>query len=104
TSLSAVWGLDSDHLFVVGAGGTLLRLEGGRWIRDYATGMTLTAVTGAGADSIWAVGDSGTVIRFNATSSWESHNADPRYSLGAVWIDPTGVVRVGGGAPRTRGE
>jgi hypothetical protein len=104
TSLTGVWGLDSDHLFVVGSGGTVLRLDGGHWIRDFATGLDLNAISGTDADNIWAVGEAGTVIRFNGTSSWESHNADTRYSFGAVWIDPTGVVRLGGSAPITGGE
>lgn len=104
TSLSSVWGLDSDHLFVVGASGMVLRLDGGRWVQDFPTGFTVNAISGTGADNIWAVGDRGTILRYDGTSSWESHSADPKYSLNAVWIDPTGVVRVAGNAPITGGE
>ena len=59
----------------LGASGTVLRLEGGRWIRDYATGLNVNAVTGTAGGDVWAVGEtsraSASAARC-AISSWPS--------------------------------
>jgi len=71
-SLFKVYAADSDHLFVVGSGGVVLRRSAGTWVRDPApsTDRLLTA-WGTGPSDVFVVGGLGDAqaLHFDG-SSW----------------------------------
>ena len=68
-NLNDVWGTSPDNVFVVGAGGTILRFDGNVWTpMDSGTTADLNAVYGRGPDEIYAVGAAQTFLRFDGTS------------------------------------
>jgi hypothetical protein len=97
-SLRAIWGAADNDLFVAGDSGTLMRFDGARWLDYIATPFNLAAIHGVASNDVWAVGQNGAAVHFDGTR-WNQDSADHRYQFEAVWIDPSGVVRVGGQAP-----
>ena len=97
SSLNAVWGA-GNNVFAVGDAGVLVRFDGTRWLRDNVAFVNLRAVHGTASDNVWAVGQFGTALRFDGIR-WFDESAGPQYALGAVWVDPTGVVHIAGRGP-----
>lgn len=67
TSPAAMFGLDSDYLWVA-AGGALYRRRSGTWGVDTSTGRALTGIWGARTQQVFAVGVGGQVLRYDGTS------------------------------------
>lgn len=68
-----VFGLSADKVWVVGAGGTVLRSAGkGRWVSEKSgTLLTLLGVSGSSEKDLWAVGSGGTILqRRNNRRGW----------------------------------
>lgn len=64
--------VDEDNGWVVGAGGTLLRLLNGEWSQvDSPTTHVLRAVHATSVDLAVAVGDAGTILEFDGTA-WQT--------------------------------
>ena len=97
-TLRAIWGASSTSLFAVGDTGTVLQFDGTRWLRHLVVNLDLNAVHGTSGNDVWAAGERGSVVHFDG-NTWQAETAGSQYQLNAVWIDPTGVVRVGGSAP-----
>jgi hypothetical protein len=100
--LTDVWGAASDDVFAVGLGG-VLHFDGTRWIADQPVPVGINGVHGSGPDNVWIAGPAGWTARFDG-SAWQAAVIDAKYNLNAVWVDPTGVVRVAGTAPLPPGE
>jgi hypothetical protein len=99
--LTDVWGAAGDDIFAVG--NVVLRFDGTRWVPDDPLPVGINGVHGSGPDNVWIAGPAGWTARFDG-STWQSAMIDPKYNLNAVWVDPTGVVRVAGTAPIPPGE
>lgn len=62
----AVWGSDSDHVYVVGDGGTMLQCAAGAsacTVLDSGTPQYRSAVWGSDASNVYVVGSAGTILR-----------------------------------------
>jgi hypothetical protein len=101
--LTDVWGAASDDVFAVGLGGLVLRFDGTRWLPDRPVPVGINGVHGSGPDNVWIAGPAGWTARFDG-NAWQGAMIDAKYNLNAVWVDPTGVVRVAGTAPLPPGE
>ena len=100
--LDATWGADTNHVWAVGGGGTILAWNGFNWVQQPSgTTSSLFAVSGVDASHVWASGENGTILFFNG-SSWvpqNSHTTVPLSGLTAldashVWAaGDSGVIR-----------
>jgi hypothetical protein len=68
-TLISVWAADSNHVFAVGNGGTILYRHCDAWSQlTSGTTQNLTGVWAASASDAWAVGDAGTLLHWTGTS------------------------------------
>ena len=68
--LHGVSAFDKDHVWAVGANGTILFYDGVRWNPQISpTTNNLNDVWAVSANDVWAVGDSGTIIHYDG-SGW----------------------------------
>lgn len=85
-----VWGIDSEHVWVGGKGGTIVFWNGKSWRRQVSTASrtlsgTVVSMWGSSANDVWAVERSGTLHHFDG-ASWRAQPlpfGDVR--LAAVW-------------------
>jgi photosystem II stability/assembly factor-like uncharacterized protein len=85
--LRSIWAdrIDPNAVYVVGAGGTILRRVGGEWlVQSSPTGHFLRHVFGLSPNAVIAVGDSGTVIRSEG-GRWEAIETPVSQRLRGVW-------------------
>lgn len=100
-TLYKVYGADPGHLFVVGAGGALLRRAGDppRWQKDpplIPMQETLFSAYGRGAEEVYAVGGlgQGRALRWDGRA-WTLLPTPGLADLAGVFADRSGVVVVG---------
>jgi hypothetical protein len=85
--LRAVWGSSREHVWAVGDGGTILKLEGGQWSADKSpTGAALASVHGLSDHDVWAVGAKGSAVHWNGTD-WKAVNTMIASDLTCVRVD-----------------
>ena len=81
----AVWGADSEDVWVVGLLGQILHLEGQGWQTVTSpSSENLQGVWGSSADDIWAVGWNGTILHYDG-SQWSSFDSPTDEHLLGVW-------------------
>jgi len=84
-NLTGVWGSDSDDVYAVGYGGTILHYNGTSWSSQTSgTTNNLYGVWVYDSDNVYAVGASGTVLYYNGTS-WSSLTSGTTNTLYSVW-------------------
>src|SRR6185503_4847604 len=84
TLLRSVWAANTNAVYVVGDGGTILRRTNNTWTQmESGTTATLRGVWGASATDVWVVGEGGTVLRFDGTT-W-SPQGSFAFDIYAVW-------------------
>jgi len=87
-NLYGVWEtLAGDHVFAVGASGTILYSDddGTTW-SSHTSGTTknLYGVWGTASNNVYAVGASGTILKYNGTS-WSSQTSGTTNNLYGIW-------------------
>lgn len=96
--LYRVWGSGPTDVWVVGAGGVILRWNGSAWSGvTSGTGQDLHGLWGSGPSDVWAVGFAGTIVHWNG-SAWSATTSNPPLSsnLYGVWgSGPDDVWAVG---------
>ena len=96
-SLFKVYAADSEHLFVVGSGGVVLRRSGGVWVRDPSptTDRLLTA-WGTGPDDVFTVGGlgDGQALHWDGRS-WAALPTDGLEALAGLTVAEDEVLVVG---------
>lgn len=93
--LNAVWGIDANNVWSVGAMETMVSWVGGSQNSQSGNNLNLYAVWGLTADSIFAVGDGGTILK-KTGSSWLSQITSPTTNLRGVWgADTSHIWAVG---------
>jgi hypothetical protein len=109
-TLDAVWGIASDDVWAVGAGGTAEHWNGSAWSAvTTPTQFELFGVWGSGANQVWAVGSdargtamqvaTSVILYWNGTA-WGVVDTVPSAELWAVWgSGPDDVWFVGGADP-----
>ena len=87
SNLRALWGLDSQNVWVVGYGRTIFRLSNGTWSAQTVGAGTehLRGIFGYSTDRIWAVGETGTILHWNGTSWVSESNPSETRKLRSVW-------------------
>ncbi len=82
--LSDVWAASPNEAWAVGARGSAIRWDGGRWREvDVPTEANLLRIWGNAANDVWAVGSQSTLLHFDgrawaAVSLGEAHTPKPR--------------------------
>ena len=98
-ALTAIWGADARHVWVVGAHGTVVRWDGSSWT-SLVTGVTadLSAVWGTSDTDVWVAGEAGTLAHWDGRS-WSKSSSEVAIStMGAIWgANAQDVWGVGGG-------
>ncbi|MFL5322585.1 MAG: WD40/YVTN/BNR-like repeat-containing protein [Myxococcaceae bacterium] len=94
--LSDINAWDSDHMWVVGQGGRVLKWDGAQWLPDDAgVSSNLNAVWAIAPDDVWAVGAQGSALHFDGTS-WTASTALTNVDLGDVSASASNnVIAVG---------
>ncbi|MBM4187028.1 MAG: hypothetical protein FJ206_06915 [Gemmatimonadetes bacterium] len=96
--LRSIWAdpADLNAVYVVGAGGTILRRHGGGWtVVPSPRPVFYRHVHGISAELAYAVGDSGSVVRLTAAGA-DTMSAPTTARLRSVWgTAPNDVVAVG---------
>lgn len=96
--LNSTWGAGPNHVWAVGAQGTILRWRGAGWARIPSnTALDLFAVWGSGRNDVWAAGDVGALLHWNG-SAWTNTGAAgaPLYALwGSSFRDVWAVGALG---------
>lgn len=84
-TLRSVWGTSSSNVYVVGADGTLLRYDGGKWNPTLSgSPYGLYGVWGASTTSVYAVGAYGTILRHDG-ATWTLMQSNTSRSFTSVW-------------------
>lgn len=95
-NLRAAWAHD-DHLWTVGAAGTILHYDGAKWLEhDAGTSAELGAVFGFSDRDVWVAGDDGTVLHFDGERWSKIDVGDSRGRLGTIWGSSPDDVWIGG--------
>lgn len=95
-----VWGLDADHAWVGGTGGTILRREGESWIRGTVpVSWEIWGIGGTALDDLVAVGQNGLVLQStDGGVTWLQRASPTGATLFAVAANASGrLVAVGTG-------
>ncbi len=96
--LHAVYVLDNNHAYAVGAKGTIVTFDTGLWKTPTSpTNTALRDVWAIASDDVWAVGDGGVLIHYDG-QSWSLVDTGVTRNLASVWAaDATHVFAVGAG-------
>lgn len=95
-----IWGLDADHAWITGTGGTILRREGESWVRgEVPVTWEVWGVTGTATDDLAAVGQNGLVLESSdGGATWQRQPSPTGATLFAVAANASGrMVAVGTG-------
>lgn len=95
-----IWGLDADHAWITGTGGTILRRDGGGWARgEVPVTWEVWGVTGSANDDLAAVGQNGLVLHsVDGGATWQRQPSPTGATLFAVATNASGrMVAVGSG-------
>ena len=95
-----VWGLDAQHAWVTGTGGTILRRDGDGWLRgEVPVAWEVWGITGTAADDLAAVGQNGLVLHSaDGGATWQRQPSPTGATLFAVAAAASGrMVAVGSG-------
>lgn len=92
---NAVWGSDSENIFVVGSEGKIVRFDG-KAIEDMATYMTVSLydVWGRSNTEVFAVGDGGIILNCDG-QTWRPMKSNTTEDLRAIWGDSESIFAVG---------
>ncbi|WP_146645628.1 sialidase family protein [Labilithrix luteola] len=95
-NLKAAWGHD-EHLWAVGAGGTILHYDGATWhAQDSGTSVELEAVFGFSDRDVWVAGPEGTVLHFDGERWSKIDVGDYHGRLETIWGSASDDVWIGG--------
>lgn len=95
-----VWGLDAEHVWISGTGGTILRREAGTWIRgSVPVSWEVWGLGGTAPDDLVAVGQNGLVLEStDGGETWLQRASPTGATLFAVAANAGGrLVAVGTG-------
>jgi hypothetical protein len=87
-AFSDIWGTDNSHLFTVGAGGAIEKVQFLAWVvMNSSTSSNLRKVWGSTPKDVFAVGDSGTIVHYdgNTGNNWAVMNSGSSRNLYGVW-------------------
>lgn len=94
--VSALWGQDSNNIWVVGESGTINKWNGAASVpQTSGTTANFRAVWGLNANNVWAAGFSGTIVKWDGTS-WSPQTSGVTSALRGFWgTDVNNVWAVG---------
>ncbi len=103
---SAIWGSDSENVWVVGQNGTIARSAGYKagladWVPvNSGTRANLNAIWGTDTDDVWVVGDNGVIRHWTYDDAdvlrWNPSSSGTERALFAVWGSSATDVWVAG--------
>jgi hypothetical protein len=87
STLSAIWGSDSTHVWAADRAGTIVRWDGTQWSASATlTSSRIASLHGCSATDIWAANDAGVpaILHYFDGTSW--HDSDP--GIGEISVVP----------------
>lgn len=96
--IGGIWGSGASDIYVVGAGGMVLRFDGAAW-KAVSVGVTVTLhdVWGTSPSDVYVVGAEGTALHYDG-AAWKAMASGTKASLRSIWgSGPTQIFAVGKG-------
>ncbi len=94
-ALLAIWGSDSQNIWAVGEGGTLLFKNGNLWTKAVQPSPSaLHGVWGTNSQDIWVVGTQNTVLH-NTGAGWGAINTNIPGDWSSIWVAGEKLYLVG---------